>query len=206
MTNLISNLLIYSFFLIPGIASFLIIKDVGDISREFDRFEKLFFSVVLSGVSLILVQISRSIHGYKIPSDPLSFVSNLGLESQAWIFISELFFALSISFTLIIGVRRWVPEKHLRDQYTIWEMTFNKTENPKRVIVSTESRELFGEVHAYGESKYNKDIVLRYPYDVKRSENGNIKKLKQESGPIYLQENEIKEFYIHSENGIKREY
>lgn len=195
---LISFSVIYSLaFLLPGFVAYKLMKRVGRITVEADRFDKAIYTVGASGLSLSAALILYSAWEQ---SPQIAVPDSYTLVEIATIYV------LSLMSSIVIGagvgkVYYWyVHGKTDARRHSAWELAYEHREEPVWVRVVTNSgREIWGEIYTHDSGDQGQDLILRYPMVVIRDTDGSVWKEINAGKYVFISENKISEIYYETE-------
>ncbi|MDR5673206.1 DUF6338 family protein [Halalkaliarchaeum sp. AArc-GB] len=186
-------------FLIPGFITYQVALFYGKISPDLDRFQQTAWSLVGSGVSLSVTFLSGVVV-YNIIWSPETYsLPNVGVIELIIAFPVLLAVALSLGYVSgrMIDGRLRSGTTDLRE--TTWRYTKSRAEEPIQVRVHTKTGvEILGEILNSGSSDFRRDLLLKYPYRVQRSQGKETDRISI-GRFAYVPEEDIAHIYFESE-------
>jgi len=184
-------------FLLPGFITYKTTKRFGEIVTEEDRFDKAIYTVGASGFSLIL-----GLVGYQLLSGGIDF--SIGQE-YAPIELGGIYLLSVISSFLLGYVFGKLYSKYYRRSVDIrrppvWNLKSEHREEPARVrVVMRNGRKIWGEIYVNDSEIQGHDLILQYPEQIVRHDDGSILKRVNLDKYVFLSGNQISEIYYETE-------
>jgi hypothetical protein len=187
-------------FLLPGFLAFKITKHQGRIITEEDRFDKAVYTVGASGLSLII-----GLSVYQLATNGFAFQIE---QEYAPIEIGGIYL-LSLMSSVVLGVTigrvyDWIFHESLDIRNPpVWKLQAENRVEPTQVrVVMKSGREIWGEMYVHDSPVQGKDVILQYPENIVRNEDGTVWKRVGLDEYVFLSGEQISEIYYETELDI----
>lgn len=194
--------IIFAVFLFtPGFVALKSAKHFGKITKKYDRFDKTFYTLIISGTSTFLIILFYS-YAENIPLRTI--VSNpftIGEIVLGYFAIFGLAVFGGVSFGLYLDKWKYRGEENRKDD--TWRLVFDGKEDPAEVrVVTNEGSELYGYVYINDTEPHGQDILLRWPQTIIRNEDGTISDKVSIGDYVFVSEAEISHIFFETEINI----
>lgn len=187
--------------LVPGFLSYKIARKVGKITTETDRFDKIIYTVIGSGISFsFLVLIYSQVTNYTIQEIP---ESNFGITELSFGYLAMLLIASIIGGIVGVIVNHGLNRgEDIRGQ-TSWQLIAENKKEPAKVrVVMNNNSEIWGEILITDSEPHGQDIFLRYPMKVIRDETGKVVDEIGIGEYVFLSQTDISHIYFETDVSI----
>jgi hypothetical protein len=194
--QLIFALLILS----PGFITVRLVKWRGKVTKSFDRFDKIIYTVIASGASLSMIIISYSLINSQLPSETINTDFQLWQLSVGFVLTT----VLSGLVGFIIG---WVSDERIYKgidtrKDTVWKLIFDNSEEPREVrVITTEGSEVHGYIYVNDSDPHGQDLLLKYPQKIMR-DGGKIDSKESIGDYVFISQADISHIYFESEINV----
>lgn len=194
--QLIFALLILS----PGFITVRLVKWRGKVTKSFDRFDKIIYTVIASGASLSMIIISYSLINSQLPSETINTDFQLWQLSVGFVLTT----VLSGLVGFIIG---WVIDEKIYKgidtrKDTVWKLIFDNSEEPREVrVITTEGSEVHGYIYVNDSDPHGQDLLLKYPQKIMR-DGGKIDSKESIGDYVFISQADISHIYFESEINV----
>ncbi|MFK5605308.1 DUF6338 family protein [Haloferax volcanii] len=183
--------------LVPGFLSYKIARKVGKVTTPVDRFDKIIYTVIGSGVSFSLIILTYANQTNSTVQNLTE--TNFEIVELSLGYLSMLLIASVIG--LLIGVVIDHGFNHGEDvrAKTAWQIITENKEEPARIrAVMNNGCEIWGEILISDSEPHGQDLFIKYPLKVIRNGNGEIKDEAEIGDYVFLSQSDISHIYFET--------
>ena len=196
--------LIYALLLLfPGFISYKIARNVGKVTADVDRFDKITYTVIGSGISFSIIIVTYSYYtAFQIENlqDAQFSVAEIS-GGYLLMILTALLVGLIVGIVINHGVNRGID---VRSEST-WQIISEGREEPAKVrAVMNNGSEIWGEIFVSDSDPHGQDLLLQYPVMIVRNDNGNVKNTLSIGEYVFLSQSGISHIYYETEISVSR--